>query len=128
ALEVGALVSVDTTNPEVARHCGTLGACVINDVSCLREPELARAAAEVGAALVITHSRKPMAEMRGYSVWPDDDYGSDVVASVTRDWLTAADLADRAGRPEGELVFDPGVGFAKNARRGSALMRRVGGL
>lgn len=126
ALAAGALVSVDTTNPEVARHCGTLGACVINDVSCLREPELARAAADVGAALVITHSRKPMAEMRGYSVWPDDDYGPDVVASVTRDWLTAANLAHRAGLPEGDLIFDPGFGFSKNARHSYELLGRLG--
>lgn len=126
ALERGALVSVDTTDPAVARACATLGACLINDVSCLRDPELARAAADVGASLVLTHSRKPMAEMAGYSQWPDDDYGPDVVASVRRDWLMAAERASRAGLPTAALLFDPGFGFSKNARHSYELLARLG--
>jgi dihydropteroate synthase len=125
ALGKGALVSVDTTDAVVARHCGTLGACVINDVSCLRRPDLARAAAEVGAALVITHSRKPMAEMSGYSTWPDDDYGHDVVAGVRTDWLAAAERAQLAGLAPSDLIFDPGFGFSKNARHSYELLGRL---
>ncbi len=125
ALEKGALVSVDTTDPRVARHCGTRGACLINDVSCLRDPDLARAAAEVGAALVITHSRKPMGEMSGYSAWPDDDYGADVVASVRSDWLAAAERAQRCGLASSDLIFDPGFGFSKNARHSYELLGRL---
>lgn len=125
ALDVGALVSIDTTDAVVARRCGTLGACLINDVSCLRQPDLARAVAEVGAALVITHSRKPMAEMRGYSSWPDADYGPDVVASVMRDWSAAAEVAHSAGLSRNDLIFDPGFGFSKNARHCYELLGRL---
>lgn len=125
AVERGALVSIDTTDPSVARQCGTLGACLINDVSCLRDSDLARAAADVGAALVITHSRKPMAEMAGYSQWPDSDYGPDVVASVRREWLVAADRAGRVGLASDALVFDPGFGFSKNARHSYELLGRL---
>ena len=125
ALQRGALVSIDTTNADVARRCGILGACVINDVSCLRDPELARVAADVGAALVITHSRSYMSEMPGFSAWPDDDYGTDVVASVLDEWKRAAERACAAGLPHSELLFDPGFGFTKNARQSFELLGRL---
>lgn len=125
AVEKGALVSVDTTSPAVAQRCGSLGASIINDVSCLRDAGLARAAAEVGAALVITHSRKPMAEMPGFSVWPDEDYGPDIVESVTRDWSNAMREALRSGVSESALIFDPGFGFSKNARHSFELLGRL---
>lgn len=125
ALERQALVSIDTTDPRVARHCGRLGACMINDVSCLRDPELAVAAAEVGAALVITHARKPMWEMSGFSSWPDDDYGADIVASVVHDWKSAEMRALDAGMSRDALIFDPGFGFTKNARHSFELLARL---
>jgi dihydropteroate synthase len=125
ALQRGALVSIDTTNAEVARRCGAEGACVINDVSCLHDPGLARAAADVGAALVITHSRSYMSAMPGFSTWPDDDYGSDIVASVLQDWKRAAERASAEGLPHSELLFDPGFGFTKNARHSFELLGRL---
>src|SRR5688572_8191683 len=38
ALAAGVLVSIDTTNAEVAEHMLGLGAHIINDVSCLSDP------------------------------------------------------------------------------------------
>jgi dihydropteroate synthase len=125
ALSRDVLVSVDTTDPVVAQQCGARGACLINDVSCLSNPALAKAAAEVGAGLVITHSRRPMSEMGGFSVWPDDDYGSDIVASVVADWRRAAERARQAGLAHEGLIFDPGFGFSKNARHSFELLGRL---
>ena len=45
AVERGALVSIDTTSPAVAERALALGARIVNDVSCLADPELARVAA-----------------------------------------------------------------------------------
>jgi dihydropteroate synthase len=125
ALEKEALVSIDTTSPEVARRCAALGAHVVNDVSCLRDPDLANAAAEFGVHLVLTHSRVPMVDMPGFSVWPDADYGNDVVAAVKRDWERAARIAVDAGLPRSRLIFDPGFGFSKNARHSYELLGRL---
>jgi dihydropteroate synthase len=125
ALEQNALVSIDTTSPLVARQCAAMGAHLVNDVSCLRDSDLATAAAEFGAHLVITHSRTPMADMRGYSQWPDHDYGSDVVLAVKNDWEQAAAKATRAGLERTQLIFDPGFGFSKNARHSYELLGRL---
>jgi dihydropteroate synthase len=124
AAERGACVSVDTTSPEVAAACLDVGACAVNDVSCLRDVELAKVVAANGAALILMHSRGTQEEMRGFSEYPDDAYG-DVVADVKREWLEAAGRAMAAGVPKEALVMDPGFGFAKNARHSLELLRRL---
>ncbi len=54
---LGALVSVDTYKPPVARAAIAAGAAIVNDVSGLRDPELADVCAETGAGLVLMHTR-----------------------------------------------------------------------
>ncbi len=124
AASTGALVSIDTASPEVARHALEQGAHLINDVSCLADVGLARVCAEFGAPLVIMHSRGPQAAMRGFSVYPDDGY-KDVIEDVRREWREAKARAVEAGMSEREIYFDPGLGFAKNAQQSFALL---GGL
>ena len=54
---LGALVSVDTYKPDVARAAIAAGAAIVNDVSGLRDPALAEVCAQTGAALVVMHTR-----------------------------------------------------------------------
>jgi dihydropteroate synthase len=124
ALRTGALVSIDTASPAVARHALGLGAHLINDVSCLADADLARACAEHHAPLVLMHARGPAASMAGFSVYAEDGY-ADVVEDVRREWRSAKARAVNAGMSEHEIYFDPGLGFAKNARQSFALL---GGL
>lgn len=124
ALERGALVSVDTTSPAVARFAIEHGAGIVNDVSCLADIDLARACALGGASLVLMHSRGSMTTMRGFSDMPGDAYG-DVVADVAYEWERARDRAVTAGLAPEEIVFDPGLGFFKNAAHSLELIRRL---
>src|SRR5690348_15889811 len=55
--ELGALVSVDTYKPTVARAAVAAGAAIANDVSGLRDVELADGCAQTGAGLVLMHNR-----------------------------------------------------------------------
>jgi dihydropteroate synthase len=123
----GACVSIDTADPVVAAACLDAGASAVNDVSCLRNADLARVAAASGAALVLMHARGTQQEMRGFSAYPDDAYG-DVVDDVLCEWEAAAGRAVEAGLPREALVMDPGLGFAKNARHSLELLRRTGEL
>lgn len=127
ALGRGALVSVDTTSPEVASRMLELGAHVVNDVSCLSDVELARVVAQHDAVLVLMHCRGPMSQMAGFSVYPDDAYG-DVVADVSSEWRAARDRATNAGMAPGAVYLDPGLGFGKNARHSYELVRRMAEL
>jgi dihydropteroate synthase len=126
-VERGACVSIDTASPEVAATCLDAGACIVNDVSCLRDVELARVAAARGATLVLMHARGTQEQMRGFSEYDDGAYG-DVIDDVLREWSEAASRAQAAGVPRDALLMDPGLGFAKNARHSLELLRRTGEL
>jgi dihydropteroate synthase len=119
-----ALVSVDTTLPEVADRMLALGAHVVNDVSCLSDPELARVAARHEAILIVMHSRGPMSKMEGFSRYPETGYG-DVVADVRAEWRAARERAVEHGMPAERVWLDPGIGFAKNARQSFEILERL---
>ena len=125
--ELGALVSIDTTSPEVAAWALEEGASVVNTVSLEPAEELGRLAARAGASLVLTHARGSMTTMQGFSVYDDAAYG-DVVTDVAREWMIAAERALSAGLSREDLVLDPGLGFTKNARQSIDLCRRLGEL
>src|SRR5688572_9820832 len=55
--EAGAVISVDTTKPEVARAALDAGASIVNDTSGARDAELLRVVAEAKAAYVLMHTR-----------------------------------------------------------------------
>jgi dihydropteroate synthase len=123
-VSLGVCVSIDTASATVAEACLDAGACAVNDVSCLRDDDLARAVAARGAALVLMHARGTQEKMRGFSQYPDDGYG-DIVRDVLTEWQVAADRARAAGVPRDGLVMDPGLGFAKNARQSTELLARL---
>jgi dihydropteroate synthase len=120
----GALVSIDTTLPEVAEFALGEGAVVVNTVSLEPAAELGAVAARHGAALVLMHSRGAMSDMKGFSVYADDGY-RDVISDVGREWSEAAGRALAAGLPRESLVLDPGLGFAKNAAQSIAICARL---
>jgi dihydropteroate synthase len=127
AAQRGACVSIDTASAEVAAACLDAGAHAINDVSLLRDEELARVAAGSAASLVLSHARAPQDRITGYGGWSLEGYG-DVVADVVVEWERAAARAVELGLCRSALVIDPGLGFSKASRHSFELLRRVGEL
>jgi len=119
-----AVVSVDTTSLEVARYALSEGAAIVNDVSCLADEAIARAVADAQGSLVLMHARGSMSQMRGFSDAPGDAYG-DVVLDVAREWREARDRAVVQGLDRRDVVFDPGLGYMKNAEHSVELLRRL---
>ena len=119
-----AVLSVDTRKSEVAAAVIECGVEIINDVSMLRyDAALARVTAEGGAALVLSHSRGTPETMRSSAY---HDYGADVVATVAAELAAAKRTALEAGVAEENLIFDPGIGFAKTPEQDWELLRRSG--
>src|SRR5215470_12686781 len=117
-----AVVSVDTSKPEVMRAAAAAGAGFINDVRALREPGALEAAAASDCALCLMHMQ---GEPRTMQVAPHYD---DVVAEV-RSFLTARVTACRAaGIDPARLTVDPGFGFGKNLEHNLTLLRHLGEL
>jgi dihydropteroate synthase len=108
AEELGALVSVDTYKPAVARAAIEAGARIVNDVSGLRDPALADVCAETGAALVIMHTRAAPRERL-----QDPDLYDDITAEVLSFLRERVALALSRGVQREQLILDPGPDFAK---------------
>ena len=117
-----AVLSVDTSKPEVMRAAAAAGAGFINDVRALREPGALEAAAATGCGLCLMHMQGDPRTMQAAP-----HYG-DVVAEV-RAFLTARVTACRtAGIDPAQLTVDPGFGFGKNLEHNLTLLRQLGEL
>ena len=119
AAELSVPVAIDTYKPAVARAAIAAGAAILNDPTGLREPEMARAAAEGGVGVVAAHFFGPP-KVRPAS-FPDADVPS-VVAGWARERVAWA--AERGIPPE-RLVIDPGVGLGKSPPQDLDLLRRL---
>ncbi len=106
--ELGALVSVDTYKPAVARAAVAAGARIVNDVSGLRDPELADVCARSGAALVLMHTAAAPRERR-----QDPGLYGDVTGEVIAFLADRIELALAHGVAFEQLIVDPGPDFAK---------------
>lgn len=112
-----ALLSIDTYRAGTAREAVAAGASIINDISGFQyDPELAVAASETGAAVVLMHTRGRSREMYERAVY------SDVVSEVTRELDEAIARAVNGGVSREAIVLDPGFGFAKRAEHSYALL------
>jgi dihydropteroate synthase len=121
--ELDVPVSVDTYKPEVAREAIAAGASIVNDVSGLRDPELADVCARSGAALVIMHTRAaPRRRLQ------DPDLYDDVVAEVIEFLRERIELAESRGLDRRQLVLDPGPDFAKTPAQTIELLAHVAQL
>lgn len=106
--ELGAVVSIDTYKPAVAAAAVAAGACIVNDVSGLRDPALADVCAQTGAALVLMHTRAaPKQKLLDPSL--DGRVVADVVAFLTE----RMELARTRGVGDEQLILDPGPDFGK---------------
>ena len=115
-------ISVDTSKGAVARAALAAGADLVNDVTALSDPDLARAVAAAGVPVVLMHLRGTPADMQSRAV-----YG-DVVADVARELEAALARAVAAGVARDRIILDPGVGFAKTAEQSIELLARVAEL
>jgi dihydropteroate synthase len=115
----GAVISVDTFHPEVARRAIEAGAHVINDTTGIHDPVLAEVVAASDATLVVTHS---LAAPR--TAYPAPEY-RDVVAEVGGFLRERLDVARARGMPDERLVIDPGHDLNKNTLHSLELTRRL---
>jgi dihydropteroate synthase len=121
--ELGAIVSVDTYKPAVARAAIEAGAVIVNDVSGLRDERIAEVCAQTGAALVVMHTLAAP----GQRLQDPGRYG-DIVADVLAFLGERFARARALGVREEQLIADPGADFSKTPAQTVALLGQVGRL
>ncbi|MDJ1159419.1 dihydropteroate synthase [Chelatococcus sp. SYSU_G07232] len=110
-------ISVDTYKASTAAAALARGAVIVNDIQGLQgDPDMARVAADHGAAVIAMHNRA--------TVDADIDILADMVAFFERTLAIAA----RAGIGEASLVLDPGIGFGKTPRQNLVVIAHLAEL
>ncbi|MFE4452039.1 dihydropteroate synthase [Streptomyces sp. NPDC056796] len=116
----GITVSVDTMRAVVAEQSVSAGAALVNDVSGgLADPDMVRVVADAGVPFVVMHWRGFSESMNSRAV-----YG-DVVGDVLAELRQRMEAVVEGGVDPGQLVIDPGLGFAKDAAQDLALVARL---
>jgi dihydropteroate synthase len=114
-----AVISVDTSKPEVIREAAAAGVGLINDVRALTEPGALEAAAASGSAICVMHMRGDPRTMQLAPSYVD------VVKEVKAFLDEHVQRCRAAGVSSDRIVVDPGFGFGKNLEHNLELLRRL---
>lgn len=112
-------VSVDTFRADVARRCvAEWGADIVNDISGgTLDERMFATVAELRCPYVLMHMRGTPATMQTLTDY--DCVTADVIAELSRSLWTLAELG------VGDVIVDPGFGFAKTLEQNYELMSHL---
>ena len=106
----GTRISIDTMRATTAEAAINAGALIINDVSGgLADPHMLQTAARLKVPYIAMHWRGASKDMNSKAIY--DDVVTDVISELQERISAALD----AGIQPGNLMIDPGLGFAKDA-------------
>jgi dihydropteroate synthase len=106
----GVKISIDTMRASTAEAAIKAGASIINDVSGgLADPLMLQTAARLGVPFIAMHWRGQSKDMNSKAIY------NDVVIDVISELQERITAALDAGIEVGNLIIDPGLGFAKDA-------------
>jgi dihydropteroate synthase len=114
-----AVISVDTSKPEVIREAVAAGAGLINDVRALAEPGALEAVAASGCAVCLTHMQGDPRTMQRAPSYVD------VVKEVKAFLDEHVQRCRAAGVSSDRIAVDPGFGFGKTLEHNLELLRRL---
>lgn len=114
-----AVVSIDTSKPEVMLEAANAGADMINDVKALQMSGALGAAKKTGLPVCLMHMQ---GEPRTMQTAPNYE---DVVKDVAQFFADRLAACDGAGIERDDIILDPGFGFGKLLRHNLQLL---GGL
>lgn len=114
-VDAGAVVSIDTRHPEVARLAVKLGASIVNDVTGYTNPEMVRVAVESDCGCVVMHAGEVSGRTARRSVTLDSSAAARAAAAHAK----GADEPEKSAEPSSAEVAD-----AAAAERLDEVMRR----
>ncbi len=118
--ELDALVSVDTSCPQVMRESAALGAGMLNDVRALEREGALAAACGTGLPVCLMHRQ---GEPRDMQQAPRYDVA---IEEAVADYLAERVAVCEAGGLRRErLLIDPGFGFGKTVEHNLRLLNRL---
>jgi len=96
-------LSIDTIKAETARESIKAGAHIINDIwGAKADPDMGKVAADLQVPIILQHNR----DNQNYQSFFRDCL-NDIFESIT--------IVKKAGVQDGQIILDPGIGFAKDS-------------
>lgn len=119
AKKINTPISIDTTNPQVAKAALDAGAQIINDICGLRDKRMIQIAARYKAAVVIMHMLGKPANMQ--KIISYTSLIQDIIL-----YLKNAVLSAQAGgiKPD-KIIIDPGIGFGKTPAHNLEIIKHL---
>jgi dihydropteroate synthase len=117
--QTDAVISVDTSKPQVMRIASEAGAGLINDVRALSEEGALEAAAATACAVCVMHMQ---GEPRSMQLAP---HYVEVVSEVKAFLDDRVAACRAAGIASDRIVIDPGFGFGKTLEHNLRLLRQL---
>jgi dihydropteroate synthase len=117
--QTNAIISVDTSKPQVMRAAAAAGAGLINDVRALSEEGALEAALATQCAVCLMHMQ---GDPRSMQLAPHYD---DVVKEVNAFLERRVNVCRAAGMAADRIVIDPGFGFGKTLEHNLQLLRHL---
>lgn len=115
----GAIISVDTSKPEVAWRAVEVGADVINDVTGFQNAAMINVAAQTRAGLIAMHMQGSPQSMQIAPMYDD------VLAEVRSFLGSRIDALLARGIAFERIAVDPGIGFGKTWMHNLILLREI---
>ncbi len=113
------LLSLNTWRPEVVEGALNPGFDILNDMSALPDDTNARLCSQIGAALLIMHSRGEPKVRHTHVTYPD------ILSELIGFFRDKTDMAMRVGLPRESLIIDPGIDFAKQVEDNLLVFREL---
>lgn len=120
AADTNAIISIDTSKPEVMQAAVAAGASIINDVRALREPGALEMAAKLGVHACLMHMQGQPRTMQHEPTYVN-------VVNEVKAFLKERIKACRAaGINQEQIIIDPGFGFGKTLEHNLTLFNHLG--
>lgn len=117
--ELKVRLSVDTSKAKVARLAVDAGADMVNDVTALSDPGMARALRDTRVPAIVLHMRGTPASMQRDTAYVD------LLSSIVGFLRKTLQRAEAAGIPDDKILVDPGLGFGKSAEGNLLILREL---
>lgn len=115
-------LSIDTSSPDVMQAAYNEGADIWNDVRALSRKGAAKMAAKLDIPVMLMHMRGEPTTMNNLAHY------TDVIQEVKSELSARVDEVINLGVKPGNIIIDPGFGFAKNYAHHCALLTTLNSL
>jgi dihydropteroate synthase len=121
-------ISIDTRHAKTAAAAMAAGATIINDISGLGDPLMAKIVADYKCPIILMHNRARQNDVENHALIGKSYAAGNYVHfldDLQKDMMDLAQKAIAAGIKENHIILDPGLGFGKSVAQNLAILKNI---